>query len=504
MLDKRNLELLLDSHFPIVVIETHEEARGLGLLKTIAASRPGRLLSWSAAIGLTDAQTGRPYATAETLRLQGDSEQADASLEPDAMLATVKRHVKNAVVVLLDFHPYLTNPRIVRLVREIAQNRELNQVTLVLISHALEVPPELRSLCARFELSLPDEERIKAIVREEAQLWQMKNPDQRLAVDRRAAGMLVRNLLGMTKSDVRRLVRNAIQQDGAITQSDVQEVMQAKYRLVAQGGMLSYEYDTASFADVGGFDRLKRWLQVRHSHFVGTGRGLPDTPKGILLLGVQGGGKSLAAKAVAGVWGVPLLRLDLGGVYNKYIGETERNMREALKSAELLAPCVLWIDEIEKGIQTESDGGTSQRVLGTLLTWMAEKQARVFTVATANDIQALPPELVRKGRLDEIFFVDLPDAPVRRLIVAIHLRKRDLDPERFDLDAIAAHSASFSGAELEQAVVSACYTAHAEQTAVTTEHVLDELRNTRPLAVVMAEQIDGLRAWAAARTVPAH
>ncbi|HEY5720364.1 MAG TPA: AAA family ATPase, partial [Gammaproteobacteria bacterium] len=221
------------------------------------------------------------------------------------------------------------------------------------------------------------------------------------------------------------------------------------------------------------------------------------------LLGVQGAGKSLAAKSVAGAWQVPLLRLDFATLYNKYYGETERNLREALHSAGQMAPCVLWMDEIEKGLAADSDGGPSRRILGTLLTWMAERAARVFMVATANDIAALPPELMRKGRFDEVFFVDLPDAAVRAVIFRIHLRKRGLDADAFDLDGLAAASAGFSGAEVEQAVVSALYAAHAERREPATADLLGELGRTRPLSVLMAEQVDALRAWAAERTVPA-
>jgi SpoVK/Ycf46/Vps4 family AAA+-type ATPase len=219
---------------------------------------------------------------------------------------------------------------------------------------------------------------------------------------------------------------------------------------------------------------------------------------------VQGGGKSLAAKAVAGLWSLPLLRLDFASLYNKFFGETERNLREALKMAEQMAPCVLWMDEIEKGLATGSnDDGVSQRVLGTLLTWMAERKAPVFMVATANAIDRLPPELVRKGRFDELFFVDLPDAEVRAEIFAIHLRRRELDPAQFDLAALAAACEGFSGAEIEQVVVSALYAAQARQQAVDQALLLSNIQATAPLSVVMAERLTALRAWAAGRTVDA-
>jgi SpoVK/Ycf46/Vps4 family AAA+-type ATPase len=269
--------------------------------------------------------------------------------------------------------------------------------------------------------------------------------------------------------------------------------------------VLSFEIDTARFADVAGLQSLKRWLEQRRDAFIGDAAALGlDVPKGIMLLGVQGCGKSLAAKATAGAWSVPLMRLDFGSLYNKFLGETERNLREALKTSDAMAPCVLWMDEIEKGIATsDSDGGESRRILGALLTWMAERSTRVFIVATSNDIEALPPELVRKGRLDEIFFVDLPDDAGRAEILKIHLRRRRQDPAGFDLPALVNASKGFSGAEVEQAVVSALYAAHLNGEVLATAHILAELQRTRPLSVVMAERIAYLRAWAADRTVKA-
>jgi SpoVK/Ycf46/Vps4 family AAA+-type ATPase len=280
--------------------------------------------------------------------------------------------------------------------------------------------------------------------------------------------------------------------------------MQAKYELLNRGGALQFEYDTARFSDVGGLTRLKEWLSRRKSVFRGDNSVAHlDPPKGILLLGIQGCGKSLAAKATAGIFGVPLLRLDFGAIYDKYHGETERKLRESLNTADVMSPCVLWIDEIEKGIAGRGgETGTTQRVLGTFLTWMAEKKSQVFVVATANDISALPPELVRKGRFDEIFFVDLPDTRIRASILAIHLTRRDQRLADFDVEALAEAMQGFSGAEIEQAVVAAFYAAHAQDEPLATRHVLNEVRQTRPLSIVMQEQIHSLRLWAESRTVP--
>jgi SpoVK/Ycf46/Vps4 family AAA+-type ATPase len=267
---------------------------------------------------------------------------------------------------------------------------------------------------------------------------------------------------------------------------------------------LQFEYDTARFNDVGGLMRLKAWLTQRKAAFRGDKDASHlDAPKGLLLTGVQGCGKSLAAKATAGIFGVPLLRLDFGAIYDKYHGETERKLRESLKTAEVMSPCVLWIDEIEKGIAGRGgETGTTQRVLGTFLTWMAEKTDQVFVVATANDMTSLPPELVRKGRFDEIFFVDLPDPQVRASILTIHLTNRDLKPSTFDIEKLAAAMDGFSGAEIEQAIVAALYAAHAKKQNLATTHILEEVEMTKPLSIVMHEQIQGLRQWAAGRTVP--
>jgi len=318
--------------------------------------------------------------------------------------------------------------------------------------------------------------------------------------------LLARNLTGLPEQDVRRLARTAIAEDGALSTTDLPEIMAAKYRLLSRDNGLSFEYDTAKFSDVAGMKKLKSWLNHRKQVFIAETppKGL-DRPKGVLLIGVQGSGKSLTAKAIAGVWGLPLLRLDMGSLFNKFIGETEKNLRDAIKTAETMSPCVLWIDEIEKGISSGDDTtGTSDRVLGTILTWMAERKQAVFLAITANNIEALPPELIRKGRLDEIFFVDLPDETTRQEIFRIHFNKRDVTPENFDLSRLAKISDGFSGAEIEQAIVSALYAAHAENTPLKQTQVLEELLSTKPLSVVMAEKVEKLRQWARSRTVSAN
>ncbi len=478
----------------MIVIETKDEARILDVLKTVTLNSSTNdympLFRWTITDGLQ--------------RLDIALEPQMMNSEPTDVLKHIRAVTKPGIYVLLDFHPFLGDPVHVRLLKDICiRYREIAR-QIVLVSHELKVPNELEAFSARLDMALPSETERQSIVERVAKEWASENPGERVQADSKAYELLVNNLAGLTYADTERLARNAIYIDGAISKSDIPAVMQAKYELLNRGGGLHFEYDTAKFSDVGGLSRLKSWLSKRHAAFRGEkAAGHLDVPKGIMLIGIQGCGKSLAAKATAGVFGVPLLRLDFSALYNKYHGETERKLREALKTADVMEPCVLWIDEIEKGLAGRGgETGTTQRVLGSFLTWLAEKTTRVFVVATANDISALPPELVRMGRFDEIFFVDLPDSQTRARIVDIHLKKRDQEPSRFDLGRIAAETEGFSGAELEQAVVAAFYLAHAGSEALSTEHILHEVSQTQPLSVVMHERIAALRTWAEGRTVP--
>lgn len=489
MSDGHDLELLLKSHLPIIIIETDEEPRLLQLLTSLAVKQYRPLFRWSITDGLTRGD----------IELSAPAQKASA----EEVLWQIRGEQDGGIYVLCDFHHYLDEPLHIRLLKDIALAHERSGNTLILLSHQIELPDELKGYTAEAQLSLPGQQELEKIIQETAREWRRKHKKSVLT-DNESFRLLLQHLSGLTDSEARRLARSAVFDDGSISPDDLPNVMKAKHALMRGDDVLSFEFDTARFNQVGGLRKLKAWLQQRKIVFHGEGKETRlDPPKGVLLLGVQGGGKSLAAKATAGMFQVPLLRLDFATIFNKFHGETERNLRESLKTAEAMAPCVLWIDEIEKGIATgANDGGTSQRVLGTLLTWMAERKAAVFLVATANDIERLPPELVRKGRFDEIFFVDLPVPEIREEIFTIHLEKRGLNKEEFDLGLLAAQSEGFSGAEIEQAVVSALYTSHAKDQPLTNQHLLKELMITRPLSVVMEEQIDGLRNWAAERTVP--
>lgn len=486
---RHELELILRSHIPIIVVQSHEERRILELLGNIGNKVGKPLFKWSVTEGLRFAR----------FDIDADKQHVD----PKAVLEHIKAERQAGIYVLLDFHHYISEPVHIRLLKDIAIGHTKAARYVVLLSYKLDIPQELRHFSAEFEFGLPTKKQLHSLVHETAKDWASESRGERVKADAAATRLLIRNLAGLTHSDAKRVVRNAIYHDGAITHSDLPDVMKAKYELLDSDNTLTFEYETSQFSQVGGLKNLKQWLEDRRDVLMGKKTNL-DLPKGILLLGVQGCGKSLAARATAGAFGAPLLRLDMGALFNKYYGESERNVREALKIADTMAPCVLWIDEVEKGISANDDDGPARRIFATLLNWMAEKDTAVFIVATANDISLLPPEFVRKGRFDEIFFVDLPDSNTRGVILSIHLANRSLNPKNFDLQKLVQLSKGFSGAELEQAVVSALYRAHAHDEPLATEHILKEMRHTQPLSVVMAEHVETLRTWAADRTVPAH
>ncbi len=492
MSELQDLTALIRASTPLIVIETRDEARIVELFRQALMNVWRALYRWSITEGLR--------------RIDMDRED-EASGPPDAssVLRMIHEADQRGIYLLLDFHPYLGYASHQRLLRDIVQRRHSQPHVLVLVGAKVELPAELEPLATRFNPRLPDANALLKMLREEAAAYAGENGGRRVEVDQDAVRQILRNLQGLSLTDARRIARQLIHGDGALHADDLPQLAKLKFELLNRSGHLHYEYDSARFGEVAGAARLKRWIEQRRAVFV-AGDAPPglDPPRGMLLLGVQGCGKSMLAKATAAGFGVPLLRLDFGTLYNKYHGETENNLRQALASAEQLAPCVLWIDEIEKGLASSGeDGGVSRRVLGYLLTWMAERKAPVFIVATANQVHELPAELLRKGRFDEIFFVDLPAPDTRVELLRLHLGKRGLDAEAFALPALAAAADGFSGAEIEQAVVAGLYAAHAERKPLDTDLLMAEIRNTRPLSVLMAEQVQALRDWAHGRTVSA-
>lgn len=481
----QDINSLLDARFPLLVCETHEEPRLLALLYPICNLRNISCFIWSHADGLK--------RSTETSAIYNTNEFTDALKHVDAT-------PQNGIYIFLDAHPFFEDPLNVRLVREIVFEHYQRDRTLLFVSNSFELPAELKRASAQINLPGISADRVRALLKEELDRWQQQT-QQSLKINRDILPLLVNQLTGLGEEEAQRLLRQAIHGDGELNIQDLRNIVQFKQQQHAS--LLEMELSSATLEDVGGFSRLKAWLKLRQAifHNPALAPNLP-VPKGILLLGVQGAGKSLIAKSLAGSWKLPLLRLDFSTLYNKYIGETEKNLRTSLIEAERMAPCLLWIDEIEKGLSAgDADTGTSQRILGTLLTWMSERTSSVFIVATANDVSKLPPELLRKGRFDELFFVDLPNQSIRKNIFEIHLAKRNFDITEFQLDKLALSSEGFSGAEIEQGIISAEYAALDGNIAMSQSHIEKELAQTRPLSVLRMEDFQRLREWAIPRCV---
>jgi hypothetical protein len=498
----QDLRLLIQSRYPILYVETYDEERLAERLARIARELGLPFSAWSSTQGFE--RRGHQVETAALeLDLAGD---AGDSRKPANALQEIRAQRLPAIYLLRDFHPYLADPAIVRALREIGQENPGGLVTVVLCSPEIALPVELRKLAARYTLTLPAEDELAQAVietfrdlkRGHAVRYGLREPELR---------RIVRGLRGLTLPEVRRLVTLCTLNDGVLDAADLPAILTAKREGIEQSGLLELcPLDEA--APLGGLAQLKAWLRRSAAGFSERARelGLPP-PRGVLLTGVQGCGKSLAAKAIAREWGMPLARLDPGRLFDKYVGESERNLRSAFETAEAMSPMVLWIDEVEKafaGGAAEADAGLSRRLLGAFLTWMQERRGAVFVAATANDIASVPPELLRKGRFDEVFFVDLPGSPERREILAIHLRLRRQDPAIFDLDRLVAETEGWSGAEIEQAIVAALYGLLAEGgRELTTERLEAEIARTVPLSRTREEEIADLRRMARERFVPA-
>lgn len=490
------LETLIRARYPIVYVVSSEETRVQAEVMEIATRRQKKVFEWTYSTGIVPAGTS----------IQSQKTRNAPSKDPLNALDQVIDLVEPAIFVFKDFHPFLTrtNFAVIRRLKDIALHLKNSYKTILLVSSVLEIPAELDKEITVLNFPLPTrddlERQLDRIVEDVQQFKQV-------TIDLEPSGKerLLQAALGLTMTEAENVFAKIIVKGERLSADDVGEVFAEKQQIIRKSGLLEYYPTSENFDSVGGLSVLKDWLTKRALAFTpeAAAYGLP-APKGILMLGVQGCGKSLCAKAVASQWRLPLLRFDMGRMFGSLVGSSEENTRRAIAVAESVAPAILWVDEIDKAFSGSrgsgaTDGGTTARVFGTFLTWLSEKTAPVFVVATANDISDLPPELLRKGRLDEIFFVDLPSDDERREIFRIHLQRRGRSVDGFDLDALVGASKEFSGAEIEQAVISAMFESFADHSDLTTDHLLRELAQTVSMAKTMAESLHRLRSWADGR-----
>jgi SpoVK/Ycf46/Vps4 family AAA+-type ATPase len=414
-----------------------------------------------------------------------------------------------AVFLLKDFHRHMESAVVVRRLRDVGQKFSTNRRTLILTAPSISMPPELESLVEYVDLPLPDPQRLRQIVEETFKRLSKAHTLQ-LKLDGSGVDAMAANLRGLTEEEAERAISQTLVARYALCPETITDVLEAKKELLRHSGMLEFIDTFENMASVGGLDNLKRWLAQRRGAWEDAARefGL-EPPRGVIILGVQGCGKSMCARAIAGEWKLPLVKFDTAAVYDKYIGETEKRIQKVFQVAEGLAPCVLWIDELEKVLagsgpdSASVDAGVSSRILAAFLGWMQERKAPVFVAATCNNVTALPPELIRKGRFDELFFVDLPNQSERKQIFAIQLNRRKRNPSEFDLDRIAAAAKGYSVAEIDAAVQTALYAAYSSKQPLSVQALLDALKGTVPLSTTRAEDIQALREWARTRAVPA-
>ncbi|MBI4576755.1 MAG: AAA family ATPase [Planctomycetes bacterium] len=485
----RQIEYLIRADYPLVYVVTNEEARSEQALRRIALDRKRAFFHWSLTEGVVS-QDGRSAG--------------DQTRDPQAALEHVFQTKDPAIYVLRDFHPFLKAPFCVRRLRDLAAALPNTKRTVVLLGPVLELKSELEKDVAVVDYDLPTREVLRVSLDKAlggAPRGKVEMPDEPLqerAID--AA-------LGLTAKEAENVFSKSLVQSQRV---DLDVVIAEKEQIIRKTGILDFLHPEETFEGIGGLELLKAWLAKRQKAFSREARdfGLP-LPKGILLLGIPGCGKSLTAKAVGSLWKMPLLRLDIGKVFGSLVGSSEEHIRVALKTAESVAPCILWLDELEKGLSGVassgvSDAGTTARVFGTFVTWLQEKRSPVFVLATANQVSLLPPELLRKGRFDEIFYVDLPTEAERREIFRIHLAKRGRDPANYDLDALVGASEGYSGSEIEQAVISALFDAYDEKPDggpgyLPAAMVLHALEETVPLSRTMQEEISRIRDWSRTR-----
>ncbi|WP_224366277.1 AAA family ATPase [Hyalangium versicolor] len=490
------LDILVRARYPLLYLVSWEEHRVDSILAELARSHGKALFHWSIIRGLRNVGGSR----AQT--------QPDETRNPLDALSAIEKLNEPALVVLKDFHPYLEEKGVVRAVRELAHFLKSTFTTVILLSPTLNIPIELEKEVSVVDVPLPGYNDLMQLLKEIVAVVRKGNKAT-VELSREHADQLIKAALGLTLSEAENAFAKAIAHDGKLGVEDIKRIQDEKRQVIRKNGLLEYYPPDETLGNVGGLQNLKAWLGQRTAAFGERARqfGLPE-PRGLLLLGVQGCGKSLTAKAISAHWNLPLLRLDMGRIFSGLIGSSEENLRKAIQVAESVAPVVLWIDEIEKGLSgvassSTGDSGVSARIFGTLLTWLQEKTAPVFVVATANRIEGLPPEVLRKGRFDEIFFIDLPEQAERREIFRIHLGRRKREPGHFDLEALAALTDGFSGAEIEQAVIAGLYEAFGENVDLGQQHLVRAIRETFPLSVTMRDEIGRLRLWAKGRTRPA-
>ncbi len=541
------LKVLINSSTPIVVMETSEEMRAINMVRTACTELNMATFEWSIADGLQRSGSNAPAqplikqsaawgqgqgATPRTALSPGGGESdrltravmssmgagaaaaaAGGSIyntrEPVQALANMESMTIEAVFILKDFHRHMDDPVVVRRLRDVGQKFSANRRTVIITSPELAVPAELSTLVEYFDLPLPDRERLRDIVHD-TYTRLAKTYTLKLQLDAGGVDAIAANLRGLTEEEADRAISQALVTRYALCPETVTDVLEAKKQLLRHSGMLEFVEASDTMTSVGGLENLKHWLGQRRGAWEDSARAFGlEPPHGVIILGVQGCGKSLCARAVAGEWKLPLVKFDTSAVYDKYIGETEKRIRKVFQVAEGLAPCVLWIDELEKVFagsgpdSASADAGVSSRLLASFLSWMQDRKSPVFVAATCNNVTALPPELIRKGRFDELFFVDLPNQAERRQIFSIQLTKRKRNPAEFDLEAAATAAKGYSGAEIDAAVQGALYAAYSEKKPLTTQLLLDALAQTVPLSTTRAEEINELREWAQTRAVHA-
>lgn len=474
----KELDVYLRARFALMVLVTSEEERALQTVKSVCVQHKHTCLSWDVADGFQ--------------AISGAGGTLPSARDPLSALEQLGNFENDALFVLKDFHECWDNPQIKRKLRNVAQRFKYAKKSILVTSPSNKVPAELKDEAVVIEFSPPDEAELDRVLDPLLKVQGVRTNLTQLGREK-----LVRAALGLTAAQAQRVFAKAIVADGVLDDRDISLVTNEKKQIIRESQALEFYAVTETPSDVGGLGVLKNWLRLRERAFTNEAReyGLPS-PKGIALIGIPGTGKSLTAKMIGGLWRLPLLRLDVGSLFGSLVGESEERARRALRIAETVAPCILWIDEMEKALASGGlDGGTSTRVFGTILTWMQEKTSPCFVVATANDTSKLPPELLRKGRFDEIFFLDLPTAEEREEIFAVHIQKRHRLKEDFDIPKLAAESEGYVGAEIEQAVIDAMYVGFDADREFTTEDLTNALRRQIPLSVAQREVISGLRSW---------